>query len=454
MKRILFILFITLANCLPAQNWQTLGSGLNYGVRSMFEDSIANLLYVGGDFTSAGGIYTRGIASWNGNSWDSLGRGLDNYPPMSSSSTFPNAICRFNNELYIGGNFTKVDTITSPYLARWDGTTWNTLPELPNQAVSCMMVYNNELYVGGWFDHIGSNPCQGFAKWNGTTWTCINMPTITFFTAVYTICEYQNEIYVGGNFSSAAFPNDSIENIIKYDGTNWTSVGGGIHGYADEVESMTVFNNELYLSGLFTSPDGNAGNYIQRWNGNIWRDVGGGTNLRIWQINKIHNSLYAVGAFTIAGGIPAPYIAKWDGANWCGFGDNLSNSIHNIELFHDTIHIGGGFGTINSIPVHNIAKWVGGNYTDSCTTTGISELGKADGIRIYPNPTNGVFTISAEGTKMKEVNVMDVVGKEIVGKKVNEGSTTIDISGMAKGMYFIRVMDEKGNGIVRRIVKE
>ena len=91
-----------------------------------------------------------------------------------------------------------------------------------------------------------------------------------------------------------------------------------------------------------------------------------------------------------------------------------------------------------------------------CTGSGlgVNDASESLDLKISPNPTSGIFTVNTSGMKIKEVKVMDVVGKEIMDKKVNEGSSTIDISGIAKGVYFVRVMDEKGNVSVRRIVKE
>ena len=89
-------------------------------------------------------------------------------------------------------------------------------------------------------------------------------------------------------------------------------------------------------------------------------------------------------------------------------------------------------------------------------TVGVNELGiKNEELGIYPNPTIGVFTISTTGSKIKEVRVYDVLGQMINDKwlTINGSDTTIDISGVSKGIYFVEIKTEKG--IVRKkIVKQ
>ncbi len=57
-----------------------------------------NQLYVGGFFSSANGVQTLGIGRWNGTSWDSLGTGLNG----PARAFFADTIA---NRLYVGGQF-------------------------------------------------------------------------------------------------------------------------------------------------------------------------------------------------------------------------------------------------------------------------------------------------------------------------------------------------------------
>lgn len=78
-------------------------------------------------------------------------------------------------------------------------------------------------------------------------------------------------------------------------------------------------------------------------------------------------------------------------------------------------------------------------------------------IAIYPNPSNGVFTISASNlpAKKAELRIINVIGNEIYHETLTrtEGqfSKTIDLSGKAKGLYYIK-LETDGYSSVRRVV--
>ncbi len=76
-------------------------------------------------------------------------------------------------------------------------------------------------------------------------------------------------------------------------------------------------------------------------------------------------------------------------------------------------------------------------------------------VSIYPNPTNAIFTISAVATKIKEVRVIDVMGRIVNSEQliVNSTSAAIDMSGYAKGVYFVQITDGSAGsatGVVNR----
>src|SRR5207237_6507680 len=74
-------------------------------------------LYVGGLFTSAGGVNATNIARWNGSAWSALGTGLNG--PVR-------ALLYKTNTLYVGGSFTNVlGGINLTNLAAWDGGAWS-----------------------------------------------------------------------------------------------------------------------------------------------------------------------------------------------------------------------------------------------------------------------------------------------------------------------------------------
>jgi hypothetical protein len=84
---------------------------------------------------------------------------------------------------------------------------------------------------------------------------------------------------------------------------------------------------------------------------------------------------------------------------------------------------------------------------------GIPEIGR-DEIKIYPNPATELITISAKTFSSKmNVLVYDIVGQLCLQKMIFGTNEDIDISGLGKGIYMVKVSD--GNKIwVRKVVKE
>ena len=79
------------------------------------------MLYVGGEFTDAGGIPNADrIATWNGSSWSAV---------SSSTSQISNGrvsdIAVYGGKVYAGGTFKNAGgNANADFLAVWDGTSW------------------------------------------------------------------------------------------------------------------------------------------------------------------------------------------------------------------------------------------------------------------------------------------------------------------------------------------
>ena len=76
------------------------------------------------------------------------------------------------------------------------------------------------------------------------------------------------------------------------------------------------------------------------------------------------------------------------------------------------------------------------------TCTGIDEQ-VANGVIIYPNPTNGIIniTLSSELTKNSTLEIYDAIGKLIVTEVLSSELNTLNISNLSNGIYSFRVMN-------------
>ena len=447
---LIYISFSLFYHFAYAQKWDSLPLGPNNAVTCLYADTFTNTLYVGGNFTFLDTMPSHTVAKWNGSTWSPVGIG-----EVGCGGACPPAfsIIRYNGELYAGGFFSNMDASPDTKgIAKWNGTNWVSVGGGMNyNYVSELNIFNGKLYACGGFDTAGNVHASNIAVWNDTVWSPVANDT-SWNGDIIAMAVYNGELYIGGNFYD--FSPGGIWRIAKWNGSNWVKVGnGGIYGGADDPEDMVVYNNELYVAGSFRASSGNVGNYIQRFNGTTWSDVGGGMagvnnnpadNAQIHDLEVHNGKLYAAGVFQYAGGVPAQYIAIWDGIQWCGIGSSFDNVTNAIAFYNDTLYIGGGFWTIDGDSMNYIAKWIGGGFTDTCgNTSGINENNISSKISIYPNPTTGIFTITST-EKISSIKITNVIGEEIFTSAINHQTSTIDLSSQSKGIYFIKLFSEKG----------
>jgi len=75
-------------------------------------------------------------------------------------------------------------------------------------------------------------------------------------------------------------------------------------------------------------------------------------------------------------------------------------------------------------------------------------------LKIYPNPTTGQLKIESEGTKIENVEIFDVFGKNVLSQRFFiSPETMINISHLPSGVYFVRIQTETGE-IVGKVLKE
>jgi hypothetical protein len=83
--------------------------------------------------------------------------------------------------------------------------------------------------------------------------------------------------------------------------------------------------------------------------------------------------------------------------------------------------------------------------TSICYTYNNAELlDQADfkSINVYPNPSNGIFTLEAEELIGQPIGIFDINGRLITEMNISNNKTLIDLSGNQRGVYFIRIEDE------------
>ena len=72
---------------------------------------------------------------------------------------------------------------------------------------------------------------------------------------------------------------------------------------------------------------------------------------------------------------------------------------------------------------------------------------------VYPNPTNGVFTIELDGNVKYDVTVNNILGQTVYATSTTAMNITIDLSSFEKGIYTIELKNNSGTYIDKIIVE-
>lgn len=200
------------------------------------------------------------------------------------------------------------------------------------------------------------------------------------------------ELLALGSFATS-YPKISGLSLLPptiWDGENWTSPGGGINGYVGAI----VFGDEdgfgplpsaLFVGGQFASAGGVPAQNIARWDGQNWSAVGGGIQSKgnggvgsfcffdPDEAGPQPKRLFVGGVFDSAGGVPAKNIAMWDGDGWHAIGaiDGNDAAVGSMVSFDvdgngpeaPALAVAGKFTSAGGLAVSSLAFWRNGEWT-------------------------------------------------------------------------------------------
>lgn len=275
------------------KQWYNINSGISGSVNSIcaFNDE----LYAAGNFIKAGSVSVSGLAKWNGNSW----------LKVADITGTVNSCIVFGNNLYVAGNFTSIDSVSCTNIAKWNGNSWSSVGEVTREIYK-LKIIDSLLFALSYYTP-NENPSSGIFVLNNNAWNTFDysltigknspyLPTDTniiindiekyynnYFSArsdVFALATYSNKLIAGGRFDI-----QGITVLKEYDGDSWATFAGGIplelngSSIPSVVYSLNVYNNELYVGGLFNrvgSLNKNLGTFangIAKWNGQEWSDL-------------------------------------------------------------------------------------------------------------------------------------------------------------------------------------
>ena len=90
---------------------------------------------------------------------------------------------------------------------------------------------------------------------------------------------------------------------------------------------------------------------------------------------------------------------------------------------------------------------------ETCDALSVNE-NNLNVLSITPNPAENSVKIEA-GTPIQQVDVFNELGQLVLSKSLNTAmdKTTVDISALSQGLYFVKVADVSGNATVKKVIK-
>lgn len=139
--------------------------------------------------------------------------------------------------------------------------------------------------------------------------------------------------------------------------------------------------------------------------------------------------------------------ATTDSLFYCNFFDA------NYAATATAMVIPSGLGDVTGIVILNKGNYyiTARSSADISLLTGINEI-ENDLIGIYPNPSNGKFTVSIDKFNNGEIKIYSMVGSLILSKEITKGNNEFDLSANGKGMYFIKFTDKAGKSFTEKLI--
>ena len=402
-------------------------------------------LYVGGLFTSAGGVPASNVAVWSRSqeSWSALGSGASErvfgFASTDDTLFMGGGFCFAGDPSFCGSGAGNVPGTN--FTAAWSPSThtWSALSGGMNGDVLALLTRGASVYAGGQFTTAGGVSAANIATWSPTqsTWSPLGSGITG---SVFALDARDDTVYVGGLFTAAG--GVSATNVATWSPstTSWQPLGqwtGGI------VRALAVHNDDtVYAAGDFTSapPDGYRSIAVWSRSTGSWSSLGTGPVGSVYalQLDEARGLLYAAGTFINAGGATANYVAVWDTgiSAWvplktAGGTGVTGGRAYALALDDTVLYIGGIFSSASGVAASRVAQWTWAAPTPAASPA--SGLAGAS-IQVVGDALVGVTAVRFDGTPVPYQR---------------DDSTSLSVTvpgGLSPGTYSIEVDAVGGTG--------
>jgi len=241
--------------------WEAVVSSMDNSVLAMVSAPNDDI-YVGGQFTLIGSQSINYLARLRGTTWY----------PVGAADSLNGSVYALDigatGWLYVGGNFTNAGgNPDADYIARWGGSHWESLSSGADATVRNIVVNSGKVYVSGSFANIGSlSLADRVAVWTNGAWQPldIDLPGTALVHSILPASD--GSLYIGGYFSTAAEnPDENAETGIVALNLNVTSASANTYPFMQVRGPGTLKSIVNYSTGKSIMFDGltlNAGEWI------------------------------------------------------------------------------------------------------------------------------------------------------------------------------------------------
>lgn len=319
-------------------------------VNSYYEDTLSNILYLGGHFDYVGPLFKNGAVIPNSTLKPNTSFGYPNNPVLD-------AINDESGNWIIGGMFDKIGETEIKAIAKlsvngellsWGLNLDNgTDPPIVNK----ILRKGDSLFIGGGFTSIDGYSTNNFAVvLLSTSEVLMTGPALDGEVTDFVVND--NEIYLIGGFTNG------IKLIDRVTGLE-TLINCIIDG---NPESIVHDNGNLYIGGFINSVNSSYAPHLFKYNISLDQidnlsitSMDGGVN----KINMYGDSLVITGSFSEINGEVRKYVAAISKSSGflhplsfnfsCDLMTDIFPWVTTSTIYNDTLYIGGGFSGINGI---------------------------------------------------------------------------------------------------------
>jgi hypothetical protein len=110
-------------------------------------------------------------------------------------------------------------------------------------------------------------------------------------------------------------------------------------------------------------------------------------------------------------------------------------------LTPDTLLILYSSSSLDRAPKAGSILWI--DDVSVSSPTGVEEIfGDENAMTIFPNPSNGIFSINHQNDKPQTIEIFNLLGEKIYSaSNTNKGVYNIDLLHSPKGIYFVEIYD-------------